>query len=188
MRNVLHVKNMVCPRCIEAVKTSLTQANVGFEQVFLGEVQLKKPLNNHQKKQLSKLLEAAGFEILEDKNSALISNIKGLIIEQIHYTHEPLKINFSTYLSDRLNKDYSTLSKIFSSVESITIEKYITSQKIERVKELLIYNELTLSQIAILMNYSSVAHLSAQFKKETGLTPTAFKKQIRPGRKALDTL
>lgn len=188
MNAVIHIKNMVCPRCIEAVKKSLNEANVGFEGVALGEVQLKRPLDKEQKANLSSLLKSKGFELLEDKTSAIISNIKGLIVEQIHYTEQPLKVNFSTFLSEKLHKDYSSLSKLFSSVESITIEKFITSQKIERVKELLFYNQLTLSQIAHTMNYSSVAHLSAQFKKETGLSPSQFKKQKRPLRKPLDTI
>lgn len=177
---------MVCPRCIEAIKTSLGAAKIGFEKVELGEVILKKPLNNHQRNHFESLIADQGFEILEGEASSIVSSIKGLIIEQIHYSDEPLKTNFSTFLAEKLSKDYSTLSRLFSSVESITIEKFVTAQKIERVKELLVYNEMTLSQIAHLMNYSSVAHLSAQFKKETGLTPTSFKNQRRPARKSLD--
>jgi AraC-like DNA-binding protein len=186
MSAIIHIKNMVCPRCIEAVKELLKEANVGFEHVLLGEARLKRPLDKQQQSNLAPLLEAKGFELLEDKTSSIISNIKGLIIEQVYYSHEPLKVNFSTFLSEKIGKDYSSLSKLFSSVESITIEKFITAQKIERVKELLIYDQLTLSQIAFQLNYSSVAHLSAQFKKETGLTPTQFKKQKRPSRKSID--
>jgi AraC family transcriptional regulator len=186
MEGIIHIKNMVCPRCIEAVKESLSTANVEFDSVSLGEAHLKRPLDVDQRDQLKPLLEKRGFELLEDANSALISNIKGLIIEQIHYSGQPLKVNFSTYLSEKLRKDYSSLSKLFSSVESITIEKFITAQKIERVKELLIYDELTLSIIAHRVNYSSVAHLSSQFKKETGFTPTDFKKQKGLKRKGLE--
>lgn len=188
MSAVIHIKNMVCPRCIEAVKDALSQCNVGFEQVKLGEVHLKRPLDQQQESSLAPTLEEKGFELLEDKTSAIISNIKGLIIEQIHYSNEPLKVNFSTFLSEKLEKDYSTLSKLFSSVESITIEKFITKQKTERVKELIRYDQLTLSQIAYQMNYSSVAHLSAQFKKETGLTPTQFKKHKSLARQSLDNI
>lgn len=188
MNAVIHIKNMVCPRCIEAVKEALDDANVGFERVSLGEVIIKRPLDKTQKSNLEPLLKGKGFELLEDKTSAIISNIKGLIIEQIHYSNEPLKMNFSTFLSEKLGKDYTTLSKLFSSVESITIEKFITKQKIERVKELIIYDQLTLSQIAYQMNYSSVAHLSSQFKKETGLTPTQFKKQKVPHRQSIDNI
>ncbi len=188
MDGVIHIKNMVCPRCIEAVKEALNQANVGFEQVKLGEALLKRPLDRQQKTSLAPILEKQGFELLEDKTSAIISNIKGLIIEQIHYNYEPLKVNFSTFLSDKLGTDYGKLSKLFSSVESITIEKFITRQKIERVKELIIYDQLTLSQIAYQMNYSSVAHLSSQFKKETGLTPTEFKKSKSVSRRSIDNI
>lgn len=188
MTGIIHIKNMVCPRCIEAVKESLNASKVGFDAVSLGAAHLKRPLDETQRNQLKPILEKLGFELLEDAKSALISNIKGLIIEQIHYSGQPLKVNFSTYLSDKLNKDYSSLSKLFSSVESVTIEKFITSQKIERVKEFLIYDELTLSMIAHKVNYSSVAHLSAQFKKETGLTPTAFKKQKGLKRKGLNEI
>ncbi|SNS84860.1 transcriptional regulator, AraC family [Ekhidna lutea] len=176
------------PRCIEAVKDALNESNVGFEKVELGEAQLKRRLDKTQQANLAPLLAKKGFELLEDKTSAIISNIKGLIIEQIHYSHEPLKMNFSTYLSEKIGKDYSTMSKLFSSVESITIEKFITKQKIERVKELIIYDQLSLSQISYQMNYSSVAHLSAQFKKETGLTPTEFKKQKQPQRRSIDNI
>ncbi|WP_370086366.1 helix-turn-helix domain-containing protein [Ekhidna sp.] len=188
MNSIIHIKNMVCPRCIEAVKDALDKANIGFDQVSLGEAQLKRPLDEVQRGNLVPILKEKGFELLEDKTSAMISNIKGLVIEQIHYSHEPLKVNFSTYLADKLGKDYASLSRLFSSVESITIEKFITAQKIERVKELLIYDQLTLSQIAYQMDYSSVAHLSAQFKKETGLTPTQFKKGKTISRRPIDNI
>lgn len=176
MQAVVHIKNMVCPRCIEAIKNALGTANIGFEKVSLGEALIKRPLDPGQKKRLTDLLKEQGFELLEDETSGLISSIKGLIIGQIHYASEPLKVNFSTFLSEKLSKDYSSMSKLFSAVESITIEKFITAQKIERAKELLIYDQMTLSQISHLIGYSSVGHLSAQFKKETGQTPTHFKK------------
>ncbi len=188
MKDRIYIKNMVCPRCIQAVKESLANTNIGFENVVLGEVELKKPINKQQRDQLCAELQKKGFSLLEDGNSALIANIKGLIVEQVHYAHEPLKVNFSDYLSEKLNKEYSSLSKLFSSVESITIEKFIAAQRIERVKELLIYNEQSLTQIAFVTNYSSVAHLSSQFKKETGMTPSAFKKDNKRNRRGLDEL
>ncbi len=129
-----------------------------------------------------------GFELLETGKSALISQIKSLIIGQIHYKTESLKVNFSTFLAESLHHDYSYLSRLFSSVEGITIEKFITQQKIERVKELLFYNQLTLSEIAFQLDYSSTAHLSSQFKKETGMTPSAFKSQHKPGHRHLDSI
>jgi AraC-like DNA-binding protein len=126
--------------------------------------------------------------LLEPGKSVLISKIKTVIIEQIHHAQEPLSINFSSLISDKLNHEYAYLSRLFSSVEGITIEKFIVLQKIEKVKEYLIYNQMTLSEIANEMKYSSVAHLSSQFKKETGMTPTQFKSQSSHHRKPLDKL
>lgn len=179
---------MVCNRCIEAVSEEFEKIEVPVTKIILGEVELNAPLSDEQKTGIAKALQSRGFELVEDHASSLISQIKALIIETVHYRKEPLKVNFSTYLSENLNHEYTYLSRLFSSVESITIEKYVTRQKIERVKELLIYNELTLSQIAHQMNYSSVAHLSAQFKKETGQTPSLFKKQQEGGRRPIDQL
>ena len=166
----------------------MQQLKINYKDVQLCEVNLTQDLSKSEMEAFSKSLEAKGFEILEQNSSLLISKIKSLIIEQVHHSRESLKVNFSTYLSEKLHHDYSYLSHLFSSTESITIEKFIMAQKIERVKELLIYNQLTLSQIANTMNYSSVAHLSAQFKKETGLTPTQFKKQHAPQRRSLDAI
>lgn len=185
---LLHIKNMVCPRCIMAVGDVLHELGIDYTQIELGEVGLNKELTTHQQTELSQKLQALGFELLESGKSALISKIKALIIAQVHHKEQILQVNFSTFLSDQLHHDYSYLSRLFSSVEGITIEKFITRQKTERVKELLFYDEMTLSEIAFQMNYSSVAHLSAQFKKETGMTPTAFKKSKKPGHSSLDTL
>lgn len=185
---LLQIKNMVCPRCIMAIEGVLKELNIDYGNVKLGEVSLTKELTPHQQTELSQKLMALGFELLESGKSALISRIKTLIVEQIHYKKENLQVNFSTFLSDQLHHDYSNLSRLFSSVEGGTIEKFITRQKIERIKEFLFYDEMTLSEIAFQMNYSSVAHLSAQFKKETGMTPTAFKKSKKPGHTSLDTL
>lgn len=179
---------MVCPRCISAVEGVLDQMEIKHQKVELGEVMLANPLSEKEKECLSRELQEIGFELLESKESKTISQIKSLIINQVHHSKETLKINYSDWLSDALHTDYSTLSKLFSSVEGITIEKFITAQKIEKVKELLFYGELTLSEIAFEMNYSSVAHLSAQFKKETGMTPTEFKKGKGEKRVSLDKL
>lgn len=184
----LYIKNMVCPRCIAAVKQTFEDLEIPVRRVDLGEVETANPVSLTEKQALGEKLQSGGFELLEPGSSSLISKIKDLIIKQVHYTEEPLEVNFSTYLSEKLHHDYSYLSRLFSSVESITIEKYITSQKIEKVKELLFYNELTLSEISYRLGYSSVAHLSSQFKKETGMTPTAFKKQNKPGHSALDSV
>lgn len=184
----IKIKNMVCPRCIAAVETILNGLNIGYTSVALGEVIASAPLSDKQQIQLNEDLMKLGLELLSDSKAQMISKIKAAIVDQIHYKNEVLNINFSQYLSAHLHQDYQQLSKAFSAVEGITIEKFITMQKIEKVKELLYYNELSLSEIAIKMNYSSVAHVSSQFKKETGMTPTAFKNQQKPGHIFLDTL
>ncbi|HRG67734.1 MAG TPA: AraC family transcriptional regulator [Saprospiraceae bacterium] len=172
---VLYIKNMVCHRCILAVEHEVKLLNLSIESLQLGELTLQ---NIPSKSILNKLhsnLEALGFEILDNSKQQLIEQIKIVIIEYIQkdtdYTHK----NFSQILTNKINKDYSFLSNLFSAVEGITIEKYLIHQKIEKAKELLIYNELSLSEIAFKLHYSSVAHLSNQFKKITGLTPSHFK-------------
>jgi len=183
---ILHIKNMVCPRCIMAVEKMLNELGISFSSVQLGEVELKEEISKEQHTELASALDALGFELLDSRKSILISRIKKLIIEQIHYRKEPLSELFSTYLSRKLFHDYGYLSHLFSTVEGMTMEKYILKQKTERVKELLFYNEMTLSEIAYQLNYSSVSHLSAQFKKETGMTPTEFKKQNKPAHRSID--
>ncbi|PSL01479.1 helix-turn-helix domain-containing protein [Cecembia rubra] len=183
-----YIKNMVCPRCIMAVKSILEELKIDYVSVNLGQIDLNQPLSKGDLNQLEIQLKNFGFEILEPGNSSLVSKIKTTLIEQIHYSTEYLNVNFSAFLSDKLNHEYSYLSRLFSSVEGITIEKYITKLRIEKVKELLYYNELSLTQIAYQLGYSSVAYLSTQFKKETGMTPTEFKKLRGPGHKHLDSL
>lgn len=180
------IKNMVCPRCIEAVKDSLEVSKIAYDTLSLGKVTLRSDLTPDQKNTLAHSLESKGFELLESRTSALISQIKSLIIGQIHHSDQSLGENFSTFLAEKLNHEYTSLSRLFSQVEGITIEKFITRQKIERVKELLFYDQLSLSEIAFTLNYSSVAYLSAQFKKETGMTPSEFKKNGQAKRKSLD--
>lgn len=186
-RSVL-IKSMVCPRCIETVERIFTELDHNITSIELGEVILSHEISKNQKEKLSKRLIEKGFELLEDGKSKLIGKIKTHIINSIHYSEEPLKSTFSAYLSDQLHHDYGYLSRLFSSVEGITIEKYVLSQKIEKVKELIFYDELTLSEIAFQMDYSSVAYLSSQFKRETGMTPTQFKKQKKSSRNHLDDL
>lgn len=184
----IHVKNMVCPRCIHAVISVLQNLKIEFQEVKLGKVTFTQPIEKKSLSLLNDQLTAIGFELLEPGRSSLISKIKTLIVQQIHYNKEPLKENFSTYLAEKLHHEYSYLSRLFSSVEGITIEKYIARQKIEKVKELLFYNEQTLSEIAFQMDYSSTAYLSTQFKKETGMTPTQFKDMHQPGHRHLDSI
>lgn len=184
----LHIKNMVCPRCIETVQRICDELNIEVSSIQLGEVIPKKKLSDYQKLELSKTLRTRGFELLEDHKSKLINQIKSIIIDQIHHKSEIPNVNFSTLLSEQLNHEYTSISKLFSSVEGITIERFILKQKVERVKEILFYDELTLTEIGYKMNYSSVAHLSNQFKKETGMTPTEFKNLKKPGHQSLEQL
>ena len=176
---------MVCPRCIEAVAEIFAKENLDAK-VELGKVSLAQEITSTQKEKLSESLRQRGFELLEPGKSALISRIKTLIIELVHYRNETLQENLSSYLTEKLHQEYTGLSKLFSSVEGMTIERFYTLQKIEKVKEYLFYDELSLSEIAYRMNYSSVAYLSAQFKKETGMTPSEFKKNGQSKRRSLD--
>lgn len=171
----MYIKNMVCIRCKMVVKTELEKLGLHYTTVELGEVEIMEDISSEQHDQLRAGLLKSGLELMDDKKSVLIQKIKNIIIELIHYSDEPLAINFSDYLSQKLNHNYTYLANLFSEVQGITIEKFIIAHKIERVKELLVYNELNLTEIAYLMHYSSVAHLSAQFKKVTGLTPSHFK-------------
>src|SRR5882724_3709591 len=166
---------MVCIRCKMVVKEELDKLGLHFTTVELGEAEILENISAEQRDQLKNGLLKSGLELMDDKKSVLIQKIKNVIIELVHYTEEPLTINFSEFLSQKLLHDYTYLANLFSEVESITIERFIINHKIERVKELLVYNELTLTEIANLMHYSSVAHLSTQFKKVTGLTPSHFK-------------
>jgi len=178
---------MVCDRCILVVRQELEKLNLKPAAIKLGEAEITEPTEK-QLTQVQQNLAALGFELLDNSRKRLIEKIKNIVIEQIHYTDADDKHNFSEILSDKLMKDYSYLSNFFSEVEGITIEKYIINQKIEKVKELLVYDELSLSEIAYKLGYSSVAHLSSQFKKVTGLTPSHFKNLGGIHRKPLDKI
>ncbi|MFV0531397.1 MAG: helix-turn-helix domain-containing protein [Flavobacteriales bacterium] len=183
----LSVKNMVCNRCIKVIREELMRNKIDFVRVDLGKIELDKELSEKQKENLLQILEKEGFELLEDKNQQRINFIKNYVIEQIH---QRKKINknqkLSEVLSENLGMDYTNISKLFSQIEGQTIEHYVIQQKIERVKELLMYGELTLSQISYELDYSSPQHLSGQFKKITGMTPSDFKENGI--RKTLDTI
>jgi len=181
----LYIKNMVCPRCMKAVEQVLLGVEATPLDIQLGEVVLKEPLSPAQLELVSSQLQQLGFELLDDNRKQLIEKIKSIVIEHIHY-NEDEKFVFSEVLSNKLHKEYSIISKLFSETEGITIEQYVIHQKIEKVKELLVYNEMNLNEISFKLNYSSVAHLSAQFKKITGLTPSQFKAQGIHLRKPLD--
>ena len=163
------------------VKAELEKLGLHYIVVELGEAEIMESISEEQHDQFKEALLKSGLELLDDKKSVLIQKIKNAIVELIHYSEEPLAINFSDHLSQKLNHNYTYLANLFSEVQGTTIEKFIIAHKIERVKELLVYNEVTLTEIAYLMHYSSVAHLSAQFKKITGLTPSHFK-QLREKR------
>ncbi len=182
------MKNMVCNRCITAVKEELEKLKLQAGSIVLGEVQLIKEPSEKQLIQLKQNLAVIGLEVLDDSKKKLIEKIKNIVIDQVHYNAIDEPHNFSAILSKKLNKDYSYLSGLFSGVEGITIEKYIINQKIEKAKELIMYNEMNFSEIAYQLGYSSVAHLSAQFKKVTGLTPSHFKKAGGSNRKPLDKI
>lgn len=176
---------MVCPRCIMAVENVLEEMKINPIEVRLGEVLLNKELSGKQQNEFQSKIEKLGFELLDDKNSAIINQIKTIIIQQVQDSDKG-RFNLSELISEKLNKEYSQLSKLFSSTTGITIEQFFILQKTEKVKELLIYNELSLKEIAYQMGYSSPAHLSAQFKKVTGLTPSEFKGLGNNERKRID--
>lgn len=184
---LLYIKNMVCHRCKMVIRTELEKLKLHPVNIALGEVFIEeKTLSKEQLSELSSALKIVGFELIDDRQSKQIEKIKTFIIDAIHYQKEPPLKNYSELLSQHLHHDYSHLSNLFSEVEGITIEQYIINQKIEKVKELLTYNELSLSQIAFQLGYSSTAHLSNQFKKLTGLTPSKFRQMGIKSRKSLD--
>jgi len=184
----LHIKNMVSLRCKLIVKEALTQLGLHVRVLELGEVEISEELPAEALLPLQTALMHYGLELMEDKKSMLIEKIKTIIIEMIHYSEEPPLLNFSSFLSEKLNYDYNYLSNLFSEVKGTTIEHYIIAHKIERAKELLMYNELTLTAIAEKLHYSNVSHLSNQFKKVTGLTPSFFKKMKHKRLIALENL
>ena len=171
----LFIKNMVSIRCKMLVRAELERLNLHPLIVELGEVTLKEKISDKEQESLKIALSKSGLELMDDKRSILFEKIKNVIIEMIHYADELPETNFSDYLSNKLDYNYIYLSNLFSEIKGITIEQYIISHKIERAKELLIYDELTLTEIAYKLHYSSVAHLSNQFKRVTGLTPSFFK-------------
>lgn len=178
---------MVCNRCIKVVQDEFTKLNLNIKKIELGKVSVSSQLSNDKIEEIKKVLNDNGFELIDDKKSKLIDRIKTIIIERIHYSESGFEsLNTSEYISKELGHNYSYLSNLFSSVEGITIEKYIIHQKIEKVKELLVYDELSLKEISYQLGYSSVQHLSNQFKKVTGLTPSHFKKLKENKRKPLD--
>jgi AraC-like DNA-binding protein len=179
---------MVSNRCKMAVKEELKNLGLHFIVVDLGEVEIMENITAEQRVQLKIALSNSGLELMDDKRAVLIEKIKNAIIEMVHHTDEMIKVNFSDYLSKKLNHDYTYLSNLFSEVQGTSIEQFIISHKIERIKELIIYDELNITEIAWKMNYSSVAHLSNQFKKVTGLTPSHFKQMKNKRRSPIEEI
>ena len=179
---------MVCNRCIMVVNDIFRQLSIAPVSVTLGEVVLAEEADGDKRNELKKRLQSVGFELIDNKRTLLIEQVKRAIIELVHRNNNELKKNLSEYISDSLRHDYTYISNLFSEIENTTIEKYFIAQKIERVKELLVYGEMNLNEIADILNYSSAAHLSAQFKKITGLTPSHFKQVKENKRKPLDKL
>lgn len=185
--STLHIKNMVCNRCIKVVNDEFSSLGLHIISIELGLVTLQESLNKEQLNEIRNVLHNNGFELIDDKKSQLIDTVKTLVIDKIHHSKNPQQpINTSAYLSEKTGYDYSYLSSLFSSVEGSTIEKYIINQKVEKIKELLVYDELSLNEISYKLGYSSVQHLSSQFKKVTGLAPSHFKTLKENKRKPLD--
>jgi AraC-like DNA-binding protein len=184
----LFIQNMVSLRCKMMVKSELENLGLHYKSVELGEVLLSHVITEEERAQLACALHRSGLELMDDKKAMLIEKIITIVVEMVHYTEEPPTINFSDFLSQKLNQDYSKLSEIFSLTKGLTIEKFIILHKVERIKELIIYDELNITEIADKLHYSSVAHLSNQFKKVTGLTPTFFKNLTLRKRQNLEDL
>jgi AraC-like DNA-binding protein len=183
----LHIKNMVCIRCKMIVKEELEKLGLHYFTIDLGETEILENISAGQHDAFKISLLRWGLELMDDKKSILIEKIKNVIINLIYFREEPLNIKFSEFLAQELKYDYTYLANLFSEAQDSTIEKFVITTKIERVKELLIYNELSLTQISYLMHYSSVAHLSAQFKKATGFTASYFK-QLKDKRRLLENV
>lgn len=184
----LYIKYMVSLRCKMVVKAELKKLGLHFANLTLGEVEVMEDMNHEQCEQLKTALLKSGLVLMDDKRSVLIEKIKNVIIEMVHYSDEIPKTNFSQYLTEKLHYDYTYLANLFSETEGTTVEHFIILHKIERVKELIIYDELNLTEIAQKLHYSSVAHLSNQFKKVTGLTPSYFKTLKNKKRNTLDNV
>lgn len=183
-----YIKNMVCNRCKTAVQNEFEKIGVHPVSIELGEVEIAEEITLQQLSELENSLKQIGFELIDDKKSRLIEQIKTEIIRLVHHSEAIENTNLSNILSDKLHYEYNYLSNLFSEVEGTTIEKYLISQRIEKVKELLVYDELSLSEIANQLGYSSTAYLSSQFKKTTGLTPTFYKSLKEAKRRNIDEL
>jgi AraC-like DNA-binding protein len=184
----LYVKNMVCRRCVDAVQKVFTEAGYSVHHISLGEILLGDEPDDEALNKIDSELTQLGFELIDDRRSRIIEKIKNLIVNLVHHSNEPLNLNVSDYLAREMNYEYNYLSNLFSDVEGNTIEHFFISQKIEKIKELLTYDELSLKEIAFKLGYSSAAYLSSQFKKQTGFTPGHFKAIKASKRSFIDEL
>jgi AraC-like DNA-binding protein len=182
-----HIKNMVCSHCAEVLEEKLTETGFEVQRIELGELYLANPVDESEYGRLLSVIRDNGFDLIDDENSRIVEQIKQLIIQQVR-SGQPLEKNLSDYLSEKIHKDYQQLSRLFSAVEGKSIERYFIQQKIERAKELIVYDEKTLSEIALELDYSSQQHFSRQFKKETGLSPSHFKEIKENKRTSIDQL
>ena len=184
----IFIKNMVCVRCQMVVKSELEKLGLQYTYVKIGEAEIVEDLQHDVLEQLNTGLKKAGLALMDDKKSILVEKIKSAIIELVHFTEDQIKVNLSDFLSEKLEYDYTYLANQFSEINGVTVEKFYLTHKIERVKELIVYGDLNLSEIAYNMHYSSVAHLSNQFKKFTGMTPTQFKMLKNKSQDSLDNV
>ena len=186
--NTLFIKNMVCRRCVLTVENIFSELEIPFQNVSLGEVELERKLTAEELKEVETSLNKVGFELIESRVNKIIADIKQAVIEYLNLGMDSQEIKLSSYITKNIPYDYSYLSDLFSSVEGKTIEQYFILQRIEKVKELLVYDQLSLTEISYQTGFSSVHHLSSQFKKVTGLTPSHFKKIGLEKRRTLDSL
>lgn len=184
----LQVKNMVCPRCVQSVREALQQLDIGYQAVDLGTVTLLEPLTPQEHGELTEELVTRGFELLEDRDSQLVNQIKSLLVAWVHHQDDSDPFKLSERLAQALHRDYSTLSKTFSQHQGTTIEQYWMQQRVERAKELLSYGDLSVGEIAFDLGYSSTAHFSNQFKKHTGCPPSTYQKRRQKDRRFLDAI
>lgn len=183
----LYIKNMVCNRCKTTVRTELDKIGIAYNTIRIGEVSTEEKVSPEKLEQLSEALQKSGFELIDTKNNMLIEKLKKSVIDLEHYSDEDLKTSFSDYIRLIVDDNFISLNKLFEEIEGITIEKYINKRKIERIKEILVYEDLGLAEIAKKMHYTSVIALSAQFKRMTGLTPAYFR-QLRQNRTLNSTI
>lgn len=184
----LYVRNMACLSCEVVVKEALEELNIGHFTVKMGEIETQKELTHAEKIKLNNKIKTVGLELLENKQGAIIEKIRKVVVDYVYHTEEKIITNFSDYLSKKLNYNYTYLANLFSEVEVSTIEQYVIAMRIERIKELIMFENMTLTEISYKLHYSSVAHLSAQFKKVTGLTPSHFKQLKKKRRIAIQNL